>query len=104
MNVNLNNTVDDITMAGKKIIENLQNELRPVNIIDDFPSIIENSKITYSEDFDRVCFIIDRDKDSFTKEQYDYVLGKCHEHNFGFYLTNPCFEFWLLLHFDDIIL
>ena len=25
-----------------------------------------------------------------------------HVYGFGFYLTNPCFEFWLLLHFDDI--
>ena len=30
------------------------------------------------------------------------MLNTCKENGFGFYLTNPCFEFWLLLHFDDI--
>ena len=22
--------------------------------------------------------------------------------NYGIYITNPCFEFWLLMHFDDV--
>lgn len=30
------------------------------------------------------------------------MKNKCKEKGFGFYLTNPCFEFWLLLHFDDV--
>lgn len=27
----------------------------------------------------------------------------CVERGFGFYLSNPCFELWLLFHFEDII-
>ena len=34
--------------------------------------------------------------------QYRYVLDKCREMGFQFYVTNPCFEFWLLLHFDEV--
>ena len=59
----------------------------------------------YAEGFDKICFIVDRDRESFVahpeNNQYKYVLDKCREKGFGFYLTNPCFEFWLLLHFDD---
>ncbi len=50
---------------------------------------------------------MDRDKKSFLSvpknNQYDYVLRTCREKGFGFYLSNPCFEFWLLLHFDEVV-
>lgn len=65
------------------------------------------SYITYSEGFDKICLIVDRDKKSFLSvpknNQYDYVLRTCREKGFGFYLSNPCFEFWLLLHFDEVV-
>ena len=70
------------------------------------PRIINNRSIVYEEGFDKICFIIDRDRESFvsheSNNQYSYVLEKCGENGFGFYLTNPNFEFWLLLHFDDV--
>ena len=76
------------------------------NVIEDVPKIIRDRAITYAEGIDKICFIIDRDKESFVSKpennQYEYVLNTCKENGFGFYLTNPCFEFWLLLHFDDI--
>ena len=48
--------------------------------------------------------MIDRDRKSFTSGsgQYEYVLDRYKEKGFGFYLTNPCFEFWLLLHMEDL--
>ena len=30
------------------------------------------------------------------------VLKTCREKGFRFYVSNPCFEFWLLLHFDEV--
>ncbi|MEA3422876.1 MAG: RloB domain-containing protein [Bacillota bacterium] len=50
--------------------------------------------------------MVDRDKGSFVNHpnnnQYAYVVEKCRENGIDFYLTNPCFEFWLLLHFDEV--
>lgn len=50
--------------------------------------------------------IVDRDRESFVStpenDQYAYVVDKCKEKDFGLYVTNPCFEFWLLLHFDKV--
>ena len=75
-------------------------------LVDNVPRIIENRAITYDENVDKICFIFDRDRDSFVahsgKNQYEDVLNICRKRKFGFYLTNPCFEFWLLLHCDDI--
>ena len=55
---------------------------------------------------DKICLVIDRDKDSFistpNNRQYEYVVKTCKKKGFGLYVTNPCFEFWLLLHFDEV--
>ena len=72
------------------------------NILEKVLENIGNQQITYSEDIDKMCLIVDRDKKSFKEEQYNYVKEECKRKNFKFYVTNPCFEFWLLLHFDEV--
>lgn len=63
---------------------------------------ITDSALTYDKDVDKICVIVDRDPSSFTEEQYDEVVRKCQEWNMELYISNPCFEFWLLLHFDEV--
>lgn len=58
--------------------------------------------VTYSPTTDSLNMVIDRDKDSFTEEQYDEVIKFCNENNVNLYVSNPNFEFWLLLHFKEI--
>ena len=88
------------------LIEAIRRELDMTNIVSDISEIIKRGEITYSEGFDKICLIVDRDRKSFFSDpqnnQYEYVLNKCIENKFGFYVTNPCFEFWLLLHFDKV--
>ncbi len=72
------------------------------NILEKVLENIGNQQITYSEDIDKMCLIVDRDKKSFKEEQYNYVKEECKRKNFKFYVTNTCFEFWLLLHFDEV--
>ena len=84
----------------------LKEEYEVVNIVEDISGIIKDGGITYEEGFDQICLIVDRDKDSFVStpenNQYKYVLDKCREMGFQLCVTNPCFEFWLLLHFDEV--
>lgn len=58
--------------------------------------------VTYSPITDTLNMVIDRDKNSFTEEQYDEVIKFCNENNVNLYVSNPNFEFWLLLHFKEI--
>ena len=58
--------------------------------------------VTYSPTTDSLNMIIDRDKDSFTEKQYDEVIKFCNKNNVNLYVSNPNFEFWLLLHFKEI--
>lgn len=72
-------------------------------ITENLEGIIDRLRITYDKDYDKICIIADRDKNSFTERQFDKVLKICNDKNFKFHLTNPCFEFWLLLHYDDVV-
>lgn len=57
----------------------------------------------YAPNFDKVCILIDRDKQSFKPEQYDRVLTICSQNNFLLGVSNPCFELFLFLHFSDLV-
>lgn len=98
--------VDNIEKDCDVLIKYLNQESDVVNIVTDISDIIKSSNITYDEGFDKICLIVDRDRESFLAEpdnnQYEYVRKTCKNKGFGLYVSNPCFEFWLLLHFDEI--
>jgi hypothetical protein len=48
---------------------------------------------------DQLCIVADRDKHSFTKAQYQKLVDADAKKDIQFCITNPCIEFWLLLHF-----
>lgn len=102
----LDDNVDDLTKDCNQLTEYLNQESDVVNIINDISDIIRTSNLTYDSRFDEICLIVDRDKESFLatleNDQYGYVLQTCQKKRFGFYVSNPCFEFWLLLHFDEV--
>lgn len=102
LSASLDEKIGDIQSACETIIKLLEEESRIENVVTDISRIINNSSLTYSEEVDKICLIVDRDKGSFTSKQYDYVVEQCKNRKFGLYITNPCFEFWLLMHFDDV--
>lgn len=107
LHVGLNDMIEDIESTCIKITNYFVDAAGINSIVDDVPKIIKNRAITYAEGLDKICFIVDRDRESFVShpenDQYRYVLNKCIENGFGFFLSNPCFEFWLLLHFDEVM-
>ena len=58
----------------------------------------------YDENRDVVCVIIDRDADNRPSSKCSDFLSRCKEKNYMPVMTNPCFEFWLLLHFEKVLL
>lgn len=46
--------------------------------------------------------VIDRDCGSHSLEQMKNVVGKCREKDYLCYISNPCMEFWQLLHVSDV--
>ena len=107
LQVQLQDDVTDMEKTCTELLGILTEETEITHVVDDVSKIIKEQAITYAEGLDKICFIIDRDRESFVShpgnDQYSYVLNKCKDNDFGFYLSNPCFEFWLLLHFDEVV-
>ena len=94
--------VSDVEKACGELL-NIINRIYDLKyVIDNFSEILNYGEITYDFNVDEMCVIVDRDSKSFISKtgnnQYQYVLEECNEKNFNLYVTNPCFEFWLLLH------
>jgi RloB-like protein len=82
--VSLRRNSTDTKSAPKHVFENLQN-------------IKEEYDLGKN---DELWMIIDRDRNGANIEKYS---NKCKaESNFYLALSNPCFEFWLLLHLKDL--
>lgn len=71
------------------------------DVLKNFTKYFEAQDFTYSPLVDSLNMVIDRDKDSFTEEQYDKVVEFCKNNNINLYISNPCFELWLYMHFDE---
>ena len=98
----LSDKVDNPENVCTKLAEYFAEATDIQSIVHDIPQIIKKRSITYDEQVDKICFVIDRDRKSFVSEQYAYVLNSCRENGFGLYLSNPCFEMWLLMHYDEV--
>ena len=105
--VRLEEKVEDVEAVCSQIFDYLSLHSEWKGIVDNVETLLDEHRgIMYEKGFDRICFIFDRDRDSFLScdgnNQYEYVLGKCRDCGYGFYISNPCFEFWLLMHFDEV--
>lgn len=54
-------------------------------------------------DSDEFCILIDRDIQSHPETNMTDCISHCKAKGYACYVTNPCFEFWLLLHFSNVI-
>lgn len=66
-----------------------------------FKEYFEAQDVTYNPRIDSINMIIDRDSESFSESQYDKVVEFCEKNNVDLYVSNPCFELWLYMHFDE---
>lgn len=108
LNLSVDDTIDfdDLENEIERILACYKTNNDPLSIEDlteCAKSIIETNTIIFDPQIDHLCLIVDRDCKSFKEDQYDKVIKICNENHIDLYVTNPCFEFWLLLHFDDVI-
>ncbi|MDD4000368.1 MAG: RloB domain-containing protein [Bacilli bacterium] len=60
-----------------------------------------NKQCLYEKEIDEIIIIGDRDRQSFTDDQYDLVVSRSRANNLKLIITNPCIEFWFLLHYTS---
>ena len=56
----------------------------------------------YKSENDSFSVVIDRDQGNHSLELMEWCLEYCCEKGYACYISNPCFEFWLLLHLCDV--
>lgn len=56
----------------------------------------------YNNDLDEFAVIIDRDKDTHSEKNMKECLDHCNKKGYLCFISNPCFEFWLLMHLRNI--
>lgn len=56
----------------------------------------------YDRDFDEFAVLVDRDMQTHSEENMLECMKYCKKKGYKFYIANPCFEFWLLMHLADI--
>ncbi|MCM1569517.1 MAG: RloB family protein [Roseburia sp.] len=57
---------------------------------------------TYKNDMDEFGILIDRDMLTHSREDMYACIKHCKDSGYNCYISNPCFEFWLLLHLSDV--
>ena len=57
---------------------------------------------SFDNETDYFAVVIDRDCGNHDRQQLEECIRFCATKNYGLFLTNPCFEFWLLLHLCDV--
>ncbi len=51
---------------------------------------------------DKFCVVLDRDWQTHSEQNMIDCIKHCQANSYLCYITNPCFEFWLLLHLCDV--
>ena len=78
---------------------NIQSDLLLLGIDVEYRQYLQK----YDSQTDFFGVVIDRDCGSHSREVMEESLQYCQANHFHCYVSNPCFEFWLLLHLCDVI-
>ncbi|MGL5355333.1 MAG: RloB family protein [Cetobacterium sp.] len=90
---------DELGISNNIEIKPLQREgtkSHPTHVLADLKRYMQENGIKNDE----LCMVIDRDPNNFFESQFDKIVQECKKNKYFLAITNPCFEFWLLLHFD----
>ncbi len=73
----------------------------PIHVID---LLEERTEIweEYGVEANELWMVVDRDKQNVSQQQLKDIIDTCNEKGFNLALSNPTFEFWLLLHITGI--
>lgn len=88
---------DDITLHAS-LRKTLKTELLKIGIDLEYRRYLQS----FDKETDYFAVVLDRDCGNHDRQQLEECIFLCNNKNYGFFITNPCFEFWLLLHLCDV--
>lgn len=95
--------VDDVKAAVVAAMDALAKEKPRICelIVENIGETLNEQFIPYAPEIDKICLVVDRDPESFTGSQFDYVKNACAANDVRLYVSNPGFELWLLMHSEN---
>ena len=90
--------LDQSDELPKKKLEEMKREFLKFGIDLEYRKYLRE----FNNEGDYFAVVFDRDKKSNSRELLVECIKKSKECGYGCYLSNPCFEFWLLLHLCNI--
>lgn len=101
-NLSKNDNFDFTKSIAEDITDSVLTKINKEYDIKELDEFINSQFIPFNPKLDKVCLIVDRDRRSVNNKQYEMLVNSCQANNFSLYVSNPCFEFWLLLHFNEV--
>lgn len=86
---------------GPEVAEKFLGELLEFGIDYNYREFLLNINNGNSEN-DAFAIVIDRDAHNHPESKMREVFALCADKGYGCYMSTPCFEFWLLLHLEDV--
>lgn len=93
----------DPDRLSKKKRDEIHSAITKLGINIDYYRYLRTIGSRNNQNGDVFAVVIDRDpqaQESRTKKDLSTILSACQKRNIEFCLSNPCFELWLILHFD----
>lgn len=84
-----------------EIVQKKGNESDPKSVLNNL-EVHCQSKYDYKNDHDVLWIVCDREKVDIRKRHLEKIIPECHSKGYKLALTNPLFEFWVLMHVVDI--
>lgn len=56
----------------------------------------------FDSELDEFCVLIDRDSQNHSESNMQDCISYCKQNGYNCFISNPCFELWLLLHFSNV--
>ena len=93
---------DDDTASDPRHVLDLLEECRDIrtSIFAYYRHLREAGQRADASNRDEFVLVIDRDSKSHTRETLVEILEACRKKHIVFCLSNPCFDFWLILHLE----
>ncbi len=84
-----------------EIVHKLPGDSEPMAVMSNLENYIKN-KYDFNKGSDILWLVIDRESVEARKKNIQEIVPECDSKGYSIALTNPLFEFWLLLHVVDI--
>jgi len=100
MKLSMTDEIDDLPLLIQRLSGYIETCFSETRKLEDLIIYINEQQIIYEEGYDTICIIIDRNKRNL--EDYAAYVEECCLKGYSLFVSNPDFEFWLLLHLNQV--